>query len=182
MARLVCHTKSAVGGCKVLATLYFMATAFIGADGQSSPSPPHLRPNWRIQSTHSEPSRLGWHKFGDRRDLNPRPLGLQSSVLTIRPHGKTSRTSLIWSSVNMLLGSESSGSGSPSISATDIIRRTSRAFTIWRKGSQTYTHNNINGYATSFINLIIDLQCLQYLHWSYGGKTRCLPKTEASVI
>ena len=32
-------------GCKVLATLYFMATAFIQADGQSSPSPPHVRPN-----------------------------------------------------------------------------------------------------------------------------------------
>ena len=32
-------------GCKVLATLHFMATAFIGADGQSSPSPPYLRSN-----------------------------------------------------------------------------------------------------------------------------------------
>ena len=48
-------------GCKALATLHFMATAFIGADGQSSPSPPHLRPNQRIQSTHSELSRFGGH-------------------------------------------------------------------------------------------------------------------------
>ena len=27
-------------------------------------------------------------KFGDRRDLNPGPLGLQSSVLTTRPLGQ----------------------------------------------------------------------------------------------
>ena len=80
-------------GCKVLATLYFMAKAFIGADDQSSPSPLYLRPNKKIQSTRSELSRFDGHQFGDRRDLNPGPPGLQSSVLTTRPHGHT-----VWSS------------------------------------------------------------------------------------
>ena len=76
-----------VGGraCKVLATLYFMATAFIVADGQSSPSPLYLRHNLKIRSTHSKLNRLGRHQFGNRRNLNPGPLGLQSSVLTINP-------------------------------------------------------------------------------------------------
>ena len=46
-------TQSQRKGCKVLATLYFMATAFIGADGQSSPSRPHLRPNKRIEEEES---------------------------------------------------------------------------------------------------------------------------------
>ena len=81
-------TQSRRKGCKVLPTLHFMATAFIEADGKSSPSPLYLRPNSRIQSTHSELNRLGGHQFEDRRDLNPGPLGLLSSVLTTGPHGQ----------------------------------------------------------------------------------------------
>ena len=41
-----------------------------------------------------------WPSIWDRRDLNPRPLGLQSSTLTARPHGQAGEEKYILPSTN----------------------------------------------------------------------------------
>ena len=90
MARLVSHTKSAVGGARCKQPCISSPRPLLGR--MASPLPHRFtfdRIKEPVYSFRAESTR--WLPIGDRRGLNPGPLGLQSSVLTTRPHGQPTR-------------------------------------------------------------------------------------------